>query len=287
MRWFTRRKSLRRLRGISEAEIAQLAVAQIRDQPGLQKAFDDSEDAPIRSISVATSPPPGAVTEARVVELLRASLGQSAKPLIAGHFAVHWADYLVALAVALMIVGLTPYLRNGTIHKWDTVVVVVPKAIWGEVRPESKKPTLIAARIIPALKTLTKDDMKIANGTSEQESRRMAALVGHYAFGPIAVGATIRDEDLSNKNFDFAAVRIIRIATKNVPPVDSHSLPRDVDALFSARDASHAGAQIPAILVSLDPTPSAPTATLALDPKNVAKVANWIGSSDAYILLRP
>ena len=115
----------------------------------------------------------------------------------------------------------------------------------------------------------------------------MAAFKGRYALVPIAAGTAIKDEAVSKGKVDFTSVRVLRIALKNVPPIDNQSFPRDVEALFSSREGVRVGVQIPVILVALDANPSAPTATLALDPKNAIEVAKRIGSSDAYILFRP
>jgi hypothetical protein len=284
LRWKT---SLKRLKGITKEEITQLAVAEIHDQPGLLKAFDEREDAPIRSIATATNNQNGGVDETRIVELLGDSLVRTSNPLIAGHFRNHWADYLFTFAVMLAIIGMVPYLRKTAAKTWDDAWNAVPKFLWGEPKPEKKASTVVAARGIAALATLTDDNVKIGNGVSEQESQRMAALKGRYALVPIAAGTPIKDEYVSKGKVDFTSVRILRVALKNAPPIENQSFPRDVDALFSARDGTHTGAQIPATLVALDPTPSTPTATLALDPKNTGEVAKWIGSSDVYILMRP
>jgi len=284
LRWSS---SLKRLKGITKAEITQLEAARILDQPSLLKAFDEQEDAPIRSISAATNNQNGSVDEARIVELLSESLGRTSKPLVAGHFRSHWADYLFTLAVALMIVGLVPYLRTTAEKTWDYAWDAVPKFLWGEPEPKKETPAVVASKGIAALATLTDDNITINNGMSEHESKRMAAMKGRYALVPIAAGAAIKDYDISKGKLDFTSVRILRVGLKSAPPIDNQSFPRNIDALFSARDGTHTGAQIPATLVALDPTPSAPTATLALDPKNAGEVAKWIGSSDVYILMRP
>jgi hypothetical protein len=283
-RWKT---SLKRLKGITKEEITQLGVAEIHDQPGLLKAFDEREDAPIRSIATATKNQDHKMDETRIVELLGDSLVRTSKPLIAGHFRIHWADYLFTLAAALMIIGLVPWLRTTAEMAWDDAWDAVPKFLWGEPKPETKTPSVVAASRIVALATLTDDNMKISNGASEQQSKRMTALKGRYTLVPIAGGTPIKDEYVSKGKLDFTSVRILRVALKNAPPIENQSFPRDVDALFSARDGTHTGAQIPVTLVALDPTPSAPTATLALDPKDASEVAKWIGSSDVYILMRP
>ncbi len=276
--------SLKRLKGITEEEITQLQGAQIRNQLDLLEAFDEPEDTPIRSISCATT---GVMNENRVAELLKESLNQTSRPLVAGHFRDHWADYLFAFALLLAIIGLVPYLRRTAAKAWDNARDTVPKLLWGEPTPKKEKPTVVAARPIAAFSTLADDDLKISNGTSEQESKRMASLKGRYSMVPIVAGSVIKDEDVSNGKFDCTAVRILRVALKNTPPVDTHYFPRMVDTLFSARDGTHTGAQIPATLLALDPNSNAPSATLAVDPKNIGEMAKWVGSSDIYVLMRP
>jgi hypothetical protein len=288
MLWLAKyRMSLKRLRGITGDEITQLGVANIQDQPGLQKAFDESEDAPIRSISAATQNQNGSVSSVRVVELLSNSLDRTSKPLVKGHFGVHWADYLVGIVVVLLIIGLLPSVRKNTRREWDELQVAVPKFIWGEPTPERKTPTVVAARGIPAFKTLSLDDMKIENGPSASAARKIAGLGGRYALVPIPAGTTISDDAVSKEKFDFTTMIVVRVALKNPQPISGQSFPISIVALFSAREGAHVGAQIPATLLALDSTPRAPTAILALDSKNAAEVAKWIGSSDAYILVHP
>jgi hypothetical protein len=193
----------------------------------------------------------------------------------------------VVLVFVLLIVGLVPYVRKNTVRMWEEVRVEVPKFIWGAPKPETKIPVVVAAKPIPALKTLTVDDMKIENGPSEPAAKRRAATEGRYTLVPIAGGSPITDEAVSQRKFDFAPVLVLRVPLKSAPPINNQLFPVNVVAMFSARDGAHVGAQIPAILLALDSTSSAPTAIFALDGKNAAEVAKWIGSSDAYILFRP
>jgi hypothetical protein len=265
VRSFVRERLTRRLGGIPgirREDIDNLRQAGIRDLDELEARFDQGT---LADLSTATG-----LTQKRVAELLDGDF-QGTGRRIRSRSRRHAFDFAVTLVVAGFIVLSVPSLRKQVYRP----------------APTPKQPKVTAVRDVPVYRTIDADDLKVEDEPNAKKwPGLLAPFIGKMATTGISKGATITENQVTKAPFNLGGRLVLKVPLKSVPALDGWPLPQTVNVILSPRNNPDAGAAITAALLALDPSTTPAVASIAVNAADLPQVSRWIGSSDAYLVLR-
>jgi len=242
------RYNLRRIEGIRQDEINSLVQAQLSDQETLQKKLDEYPGSVFRTLESSTH-----LTNSRLLSLLQESLQLWVKPSFLRRAGLHWADVLLLAVLSLLAAEF--------------------------LFPPPKAYRVVAAREIPPFRQIQRDDLEEVPSTGGI-GETVAKYTGKYSSSPVHKKSALSAADLS------PGLISLRIEIKSGAELDKAALPQAVLLVLSSRLSPVGGAAIPAMLSRIESSGSAQIATLQIPSGQQTEAAKWLGSSDAYIVLR-
>jgi hypothetical protein len=242
------RNNLNRIEGIKPGEINNLVQAQLQDQETLQRQLDDNPGSVFSRLASSTH-----LTKSRLLALLQESLELWTKPTLFCRVRRLWADVLVVALISLL----------------AAEVFFPPRRAY----------RVVAAREIPAFHKIQRDDLEEVPSTSGIPET-LAQYTGKYSTSPIREKSALSAADLTPDMIS------LRIEIKSTAVLDKATLPQLVLLVFSSRQPPVGGAAIPAMLYKLESNGSVQIATLQIPSGQQTETAKWLGSADAYIMLR-
>ena len=196
--------------------------------------------------------------------LLEESLNSSAAPLLGNWWSRHWPDLILLGAVASLI---------------TLAILGVQQRREAQAAPEQAQQVVLAARELMAFIPLSQTDLTVAVQDPQQAQQLTANLVGHYPTSTIKAGEVVEGTALSTRAIDLSQHSVMQIALKQPPLAEPYSFPTCANLMLSTRATVLAGTQVPVSLLALDDG----TAIVAIPEDRLPRVAELVGSSDAYL----
>ncbi|GEM_PF-5000291 len=242
------RYCLRRIPKIKPDEITRLQRAGILDQEALQEKVDGESGSMFQSLQASTQ-----LSKPRLLQLIQQSLELCARP---------------------------PLLRRSHNHAMDFFLVAVLLLFAAEFYfPPERLSHVIAARDIPPFQQIQSDDLR-EEPSRNGEHDTTDQYTGKYSLSRISKNSQLSGTDL------VAVLVELRVEVKSTALADNATLSQPVLLVLSSRQPATGGVAIPALLSKIETNGKVRVATLQISSGQQSEAAKWLGSADAYIMLR-